>query len=138
MGAYIVAAVDLDSGTVTRRFTGLGTQPRHANLSPDGRWLYVTLAGNDQVAKIDTATGTVVARAVTGDTPRSAVLTPDGSTLYVVNYFGNSFAQVRTADMAVTAVIPVSTNPIGITYDAESRQVWVACYVGRIHVFEEQ
>jgi YVTN family beta-propeller protein len=138
MGAYVVAVVDLESGTVTRRFTGLGTQPRHANLSPDGRWLYVTLAGNDQVAKIDTTTGAVVGRAVTGNTPRSAVLTPDGSTLYVVNYFGSSFAQVRTSDMTVTAVVPVSTNPIGVTYDAESRQVWVACYVGRIHVFAEQ
>ena len=94
MGANRFAVVDLTTGDV-RLIGPVGGGPRHLNLSPDGRWLYVTLNQDGTVAKLDTATEQVVARVATGNEPRSASLAADGANLFVVNY--ESAASARSA-----------------------------------------
>jgi hypothetical protein len=39
--------------------------------------------------------------------------------------------------MTVVQTVATATNPIGITYDDETRELWVACYVGRILLFTD-
>ena len=136
MGANRLAVVDLTAFGV-RTIGGVGGGPRHLNLSPDGRWLYITLNADGAVAKMDTTTEQVVARAATGTEPRSAALAADGANLYVVNYESSSVSKIRTADMSVVQTVGTATHPIGITYDDETRELWVACYVGRIFLFTE-
>jgi YVTN family beta-propeller protein len=136
MGANRLAVIDLPTGTV-RTIGGVGGEPRHLNLSPDGHWLYITLNADGAVAKMDTTTERVVARVATGNQPRSAWLAADGANLFVVNYESASVSKVRTADMTVVQTVGTSTHPIGITYDDETRELWVACYVGRIFLFTD-
>jgi YVTN family beta-propeller protein len=136
MGANRLAAIDLATGSV-RTIGGIGSGPRHLNLSPDGRWLYVTLNQDGAVAKLDTATEQVVARVATGNEPRSASLAADGANLFVVNYESASISKIRTADMTVVQALPTPTHPIGITYDDETKELWVACYVGRVLIFQD-
>ena len=104
-----------------RTIGGVGGGPRHLNLSPDGRWLYITLNADGAVAKIDTTTEQVVARVATGNEPRSAALAADGANLYVVNYESASVSKIRTADMTVVQTVGTPTHPIGITYDDETQ-----------------
>ena len=64
-------------------------------------------------------------------------MAPDGKSLYVVNYASNTMSKVRTSDMKVIQVVNTNAAPIGITYDAPSKSVWVCCYTGSIMVFKD-
>jgi YVTN family beta-propeller protein len=134
MGDGKVATIDLTTGTVVNR-TAVGGGARHLNLSPDNKTLYVTLNEERSVVKLDIPTGRIVGRAVTGDNPRSSAMSVDGTALFVVNYSSATASKVRTSDMVVVQTVPTAANPIGITYDDETRQLWVSCYVGEIRRF---
>jgi YVTN family beta-propeller protein len=65
------------------------------------------------------------------------VISDDGQLLYVVNYGSNTVSKVRTSDMKILKTVNVNSSPIGITYDPQTREVWVACYSGSIMVFQD-
>jgi YVTN family beta-propeller protein len=136
MGSYDVAAINLNDFSVDW-IRDVGQGPRHLNIDPSGKYLYATLNSEGQVAKIDLATKAVVTKVATGSAPRSMVISDDGQFLYVVNYDSDTVSKVRTADMRVVQSVAVNSAPIGITYDAETHQVWVACYSGSIQVFQD-
>ena len=136
MGGRDIAIVDLATFAV-ERITNVGGSPRHLVASPDGATLYVTLNRDGVVAKVDLATRSVVGRVATGEAPRSMDISDDGTALYVVNYDSSTMSKVRTSDMTVLQDVPTNSLPIGITYDAESRHVWVACYSGTLMVFND-
>ena len=46
-------------------------------------------------------------------------------------------SKLDTSDMRILQTVPTSTHPIGITYDATTSRVWVACYSGAIMVFDD-
>lgn len=64
-------------------------------------------------------------------------ISEDGTALYVGNYNSSTVSKVATRDMVETEEHPTGSNPIGITYDAASREVWVANYSGTIQVFTD-
>ena len=72
----------------------------------------------------------------TGKAPRSMVLSEDGELMFVVNYHSDTVSMVRTSDMKVLSSKKTGHHPIGITYDPETKQVWVSCYSGTIMVFQ--
>jgi len=39
--------------------------------------------------------------------------------------------------MKVLQTVNVNSSPIGITYDPDTKEVWVACYSGSIMVFQD-
>ena len=135
MGSTEIAAVDLGSFAVNKFYAG--NSPRHLVLSLDGRRLYATLNGANQVIAIDTATNQVVGRINTGSQPRSMTISPDGRALYVVNYSSNTMSVVRTADLGIAQTINVPSHPIGIAYEPVKHRVWVACYSGSVMVFTD-
>ena len=118
--------------------TGVGISPRHVVLSPDDRFLYVTLNGEHMVVAVDVATGSVVHRAQTGRRPRSMDISDDGTALYLVNYDSDTMSKVRTSDFAILQELPTAHRPIGITYDSLNNEVWVSAYSGVIHIYAEQ
>jgi YVTN family beta-propeller protein len=137
MSSLDVAILDLKTWKLSW-LRGVGNAPRHLSLDPAGRYLYVTLNGEGRVAKVDLTTKKVVARAETGQRPRSQAISADGQFLYVVNYDSGTVSKVRTADMRVIQTAKTNKHPIGVTYDPEARQVWVACYSGSLMVFQDQ
>jgi YVTN family beta-propeller protein len=66
------------------------------------------------------------------------VMSDDGFSLYVVNYKSNTMVKVRTSDMKVVQTSKTGHHPVGITYDAQLRRVWVANYSGTLSVFEDK
>lgn len=148
MGSTHLAVVDLPAAIgagfepgggddAVSRFEGIGSSPRHLNLSPDDSTLYVTLNGDGRVAKVDAATGEVLGTVATGQAPRSAALSTDGTALFVVNYESDTVSRVRTSDLEVLETVDVDHHPIGIAYDAHSQEIWVAAYVGSLTVFAD-
>ncbi len=135
MGSYDIASINLKSFSVDW-LKNVGHSPRHLNIDPDDKYLYSTLNGEGAIAKIDLSTDKVVKKISTGSQPRSMVISDDGQLLFVVNYGSNTVSKVRTSDMKVLQTVNVNSSPIGITYDPQTREVWVACYSGSIMVFQ--
>jgi len=136
MGSYDIAVVDLNDFSLDW-IKNIGNSPRHLTIDPGGQYLYATLNGEGTVAKIDLLTGKVIRKVATGNAPRSMDISDDGQFLYVVNYHSNTMSKVRTRDMSIQQTVNTKSNPIGITYDPETNQVWVACYSGTIMVFQD-
>jgi len=136
MGSYDIAVVDLNDFSLDW-IKNIGNSPRHLSIDPGGQYLYATLNGEGTVAKIDLFTGKVLRKVVTGNAPRSMDISDDGEFMYVVNYHSNTMSKVRTSDMSIQQTVNTNANPIGITYDPETNQVWVACYSGTIMVFQD-
>jgi YVTN family beta-propeller protein len=136
MGGSSIAAIDLSTFDVDS-IDGVGWGPRDLRISPDDEFLYVTLNSEAAVAKIDLRSREVERRASVGDAPRSMAISDDGTALYTVNYNSDTVSKISTRTMKVVQTVETELRPIGITYDAESRQLWVSCYSGSIMRFED-
>lgn len=136
MGSNKIVALDLTTNSV-RDFAYAGSRTRHVTMSPDGTKLYATNSGDNNIAEIDVSNGKVLRKVNVGKEPRSMTVSADGGALYVVNYDASSMSKVRISDFVVTGTYPTDANPIGITYEATLKRVWVACYSGTILVFDD-
>lgn len=136
MGSDRLVAVDLRTFTVSGH-SSPGGGPRHVVRSPDGAHLYVSNNRDGTVVKLDRATGRIVGTVRTGEQPRSLDISTDGEAVYVVNYNSSTMSKVRTSDMTVVQTVQTDAKPIGITYEPTEQRVWVACYGGRILVFDD-
>ena len=136
MGSDVMVSVDLGSYAVSPH-SSPGDSPRHVVISPDGAHLYVSNNKDGNVVKLDRASGRVVGSVATGEQPRSLAISSDGEAIYVVNYESSTMSKVRTSDMTVMQTVQVDAHPIGITYEPTLERVWVACYGGRVYVFDD-
>ncbi|MDH3190770.1 MAG: hypothetical protein OEM39_09075 [Acidimicrobiia bacterium] len=64
-------------------------------------------------------------------------ISDDGSARFVVNYSSGTVSKVRAGDMVEVEEHPMGAHPIGITYDAATRQIWVANYSRTIQFFSD-
>ena len=140
MGEHRIDVLGLQSHNLLRSYASdvSGTTPRHILLSDDGRYLYVSNHKMNMVRKIDLRAGAVVGTARTGTETRTMALSDDGESLYVVNYQDGTVSKVRTSDMEILQTVASGVHPVGITYDAATRQVWVANYAGSLRVFRDE
>ena len=136
MGGNELVRVDLERWTTSRFPVGAG--PRAVEFHPSDRYIFVTLNAEGRVAKLDLRTGAVRAKVATGSAPRSLALAADGRALYVVNYESGTVTKLRTSDMKPLQTLDACYHPIGITYDAPTSRVWVACYTGTIRVYDDR
>ncbi len=139
MGEDRVAVINLASSDYSISWIeDLGQTPRHLCLGPADRFLYLSLSRPGKVLKYDLVKETLVAEVETGREARSMVLTPQGRFLYVVNYRDHTLTKLATDHLRVIQTVDTRPKPIGVTFDAQTRQVWVACYSGSIMVFQDQ
>jgi len=135
MGGDYLVRVDLDTWETST--VPIGSGPRALEIDKSGRKIYATLNMEGRVAKLDLRTGRVT-KVTTGERPRSLAIAADGKAVYVVNYESGTVSKLRTSDMEVLQTIDACFHPIGITYDAPTRRVWVACYGGALLVFDDK
>jgi YVTN family beta-propeller protein len=135
MGGDYLVRVDLDTWETSNIHIGSG--PRALEIDKSGRTIYATLNAAGQVAKLDLRSRRV-STVSTGTLPRSLAIADDRKALYVVNYESGTVTKLRTSDMKTLQTIDACFHPIGITYDAPTRRVWVACYGGALLVFDDK
>ena len=130
----------------------VGQGPHNVQVSPDGKWIWVTnngdpakasetmptekmpkaehgamaMAGAGAVWAIDAATSAVVAKVPVGKHPAHVVVASDGRTAYITNGGDNTVSVVDTAAQRVIGVIPVGASPHGLRITADGKQVWIA------------
>jgi YVTN family beta-propeller protein len=115
----------------------VGDNPRSVVLSPDDHYLYASLNQPGDVVKLDLATNRVVALVHTGSDCRSLAISSDGLSLFVVNYLSDTMTMLRASDLAVLQTVHTGVNPVGVTVDPTTGDVWVAVYQGEILVYAE-
>ena len=131
----------------------VGREPHNVQVSPDGRWAWVTInyeidakatgetkhpatampkarheamTAAGQVWVIDTATEQVVEKIRVGKHPAHVVLSPDGQFAYVTNGGDDTVSVVDTGTRTVIATIPVGAYPHGIRVGPDGREAYVA------------
>jgi len=135
MGAGLIREIDLVEHRVVGDVADGGITPRHLVLSGDGRFLFVSNNYGDTVRKIDlSGEEQPVVRGVPSR-PRTMVLSDDGSVLYVVSYDDDVMSVLATEDLALLDTVATGSRPIGVTFDARNRSVWVANYSGSLMRF---
>lgn len=104
-GSGNVVVIDAHSNAViTNISTGVGTKPHNLVHSADNQYVYVTLKGTDQVAKINAVTNTVVDTFSSyGVAPVHLEVSPDGGSLYVVNQKDDEVVKINAATGALEA-----------------------------------
>lgn len=135
MGDDHLVRVDLETWETST--IPIGSGPRALEIDRSGETIYATLNIAGRVAKLDLASGRVKTVA-TGDRPRSLAMAEDGKAIYVVNYESGTLTKLHARNLEVLQTIDACYHPIGITYDAPTRRVWVACYGGSIMVYDDR
>jgi YVTN family beta-propeller protein len=134
MGGDVLVRVSLN----TLREVGqifVGSNPRTVVLSPNGQFAYLTLNIPGDVTKVNLATGHIVAVQHIGVLCRSLVISNDGTALYAVSYGSSTVTELAASNLAVLQSVHVPEDPIGITYDPLTHDVWVSSYSGHITRF---
>ncbi|MEO6015627.1 MAG: cytochrome D1 domain-containing protein [Polaromonas sp.] len=128
----------------------VGRKPHNVQVSPDGRFVWVTnngeadtptgaaahqamakdeheaMAGAGAVWIIDTHNDAVVAKIPVGLHPAHVVLAPDGRLAYVTNGGDNTVSVVDIPAQRVVANIAVGKFPHGIRLSPDGRQAYIA------------
>lgn len=134
-GADTVSVIDTATLTVIRTIV-VGPSPTLPAVSPDGRFVYVTITNDfatpgmadgepDFVAVIDTASGEVVDSIGVGDGPKGIAFTPDGHFAYVADNFSDQVSVIDTENRTVSKVIPVDHLPDQVAASPDGLSVYV-------------
>jgi YVTN family beta-propeller protein len=126
-------------------------EPSGLSLSADGARLYVALNMSNEVAVIDTASKTIVARIPVGTYPYTTVMSADGTKVYVSNWGGRmpvatdftdgmfpvvvdrrtgipvsgTVSVIDTASNTVVKTIEVGLHPTGLALSPSGDRVYV-------------
>ena len=148
-GANAVSVIDATNFSKIGSIA-VGQGPHNVQVSPDGKWVWVTnngdpvkaaatmpaekmskaehgaMAGAGAVWVIDAATDAVVAKVPVGMHPAHVVVASDGRVAYITNGGDNTVSVVDAAAQRVIAVVPVGVSPHGLRITPDGKQVWVA------------
>jgi YVTN family beta-propeller protein len=124
-GATAVVVLDLVGWKEIGRIP-LDRTPRALDVSPDGRWLYLTVAGSDAVRVIDVSSRALVGQIAVGASPHLALFTPDGAASLVVSQGPGELAILDPSTKSVKAVVTVGTMPHWVAASGDGRTAYVA------------
>ena len=133
MGGYRIHVINLTDFSVS--YIPIGSNPRAVVLSPDNSMLYVTLNLSGRVASWNLTTNKAGVTVKTGKAARSLAVSSDGTTLFAVNFESGTISKIRSSDMKLLQTVKACKDPIGVTYDSPTNNLWVACYSGQIKIY---
>ena len=120
-----VWVIDTESHAVVAKIQ-VGKHPAHVVLTPDGRFAYVTNAGEDTVSVVDTGTRRVAATIPVGAYPHGIRISPDGQEAYVANLKGGTVSVIDLREKKEVAQIPVGKGPAQTGFAADGRLAFVS------------
>ncbi len=103
----------------------LDKTPRALSVSPDGKRLYFTVAGEDAVQVLDTADNRILGRIPVGASPHLPLFTPDGKTGLVVSQGPGTLEILDPAANRVRGAVKVGAAPHWIAASPDGRFAYV-------------
>lgn len=134
MGEDKVVSIDLEGGEITQRFE-VGAGPRDLHVDSTKGLLYISLNNENALAVYDLRQKRIKVKRRLGQLPRSMALSENGQWLFVCLYGENKVAILDASNAKILSKITSCYKPIGIEYDDEKNQLWVACYGGEISIY---
>jgi len=95
--------------------------PRALDISPDGKWVYFTVAGADAVQVLDRATNQVIAEIPVGASPHHPLFAPDGEPALVVSQGPGHLEILDPNKRTVSASVTVGKAPHWIAISSDGR-----------------
>ena len=115
---------DVEAGPLAS--IAVGSHPAHVVSDPDGRYAFVTNAGDDSVSVVDLTAREEVATIATGRYPHGLRLSPDGTELYVANVLDDSVSVIGLEAREELARIPVGKAPVQVGFTPNGERVFVS------------
>lgn len=115
-----VWAIDTATDTVVAKIP-VGSHPAHVVLAPDGRFAYVTNAGDNTVSVVDTGGRQVAAVIPVGAFPHGIRISPDGKQAYVANLKGGTVSVIDTETRKQITQIPAGKGPAQVGFTPDGR-----------------
>ncbi len=106
-------------------------------ISPDGKKVYVAdEQGDNALFVIDTATDTVMDRAILNDLrePENAVVSPDGAFLYLVD--NSVVAKIDTSNLAIVSKVQAGSDAHGVAINLNGNRIYTEGVNGGIDVID--
>ena len=123
------AVVVFDAETQAKLATiPVGDEPEGVTLSPDERFLYVTIEGENKLAVIDAAARRVIAKVPVGGRPRSIAFSPDGSKAYVSDELQGAITEMDGRSHQVLRTFPLpgkAPKPMGMAVSPGGARLYV-------------
>lgn len=105
----------------------VGEWPTDVAFTHDSALAYVTVQGDNEVAVIDVATGSVIDTIVVGNMPTGIEISPDGSTAYVTNQGDHTLSAIDIATNTVTDTWSTGgTDPYSLAISPDGAVAYVA------------
>ena len=123
-GATALVILDLVNKVEIGRVP-LEKTPRALDVSPDGKWVYFTVAGADAVQVLDTATNKIVGQIPVGASPHYPLFTPNGKWSVVVSQGPGHLEILNPSNKTVSASVTVGKLPHWIAISFDGRTAYV-------------
>lgn len=108
----------------------MGRSPAQIAFAPDGRYAYVSLNGEDAVAKIDVRNRRLVGKMLVGSGPIQAYVSPDNRYLLVANQgsgddTGTTVSVIDTQTFTVVKTVETDRGAHGIVIEPTGRHAYI-------------
>jgi YVTN family beta-propeller protein len=114
-----ISAIRLATGAV--KVIPAGKRPQGQVLSPDGKFLYITLEDDNAIAVLDTAKNEIAGRIATGRAPNRVAITPDGKLLVYSMQLAGAVGFADAASRKQIAQVPVGGQTMSISLSPDAR-----------------
>lgn len=104
----------------------VGSHPAHVVSDREGRFAFVTNAGDNSVSVVDLETRDRVATITTGEYPHGLRLSPDGQELYVANVLDGSVSVIDVDAREEVARLPVGETPVQVGFTPDGKRLFVS------------
>ncbi len=119
-----IAVIDIATRKMVRTIHS-GQDPEAFDLSPDGRWLYVSNEETAEMSVVDLQAGAVVKRIPVGEEPEGVTVSPDGKVVYVTCEGDNSVVAVDTTTVVAIGRTAVGPRPRSIAVTPDGKTLFV-------------
>ncbi|MGC8743262.1 MAG: c-type cytochrome [Verrucomicrobiia bacterium] len=121
-----IIAFDVNAEKISKIFK-LKENPNGIAVSKDGRYLFVTCPSpQSSIYIIESESGKIVNKMITGHSACSPVISPDGTRLYVANQFNNSVSEMDIKTGKEIRRFNVAREPVSMDISADGKLLLVA------------
>jgi YVTN family beta-propeller protein len=119
-----IGVVDLATNKLVRTLKS-GQDPESFDLSPDGRFLFVSNEETAEASVLELQTGRIVRRIPTGAEPEGVTVRPDGRVVYVTSEQENQVVAIDAKKFSILARMKTGARPRSVIFAKDAKTAFV-------------